>query len=537
MLRGRDQNEVTLQDRRMDSLARILDNNGSCVAVSILGEKFVIASNAIAQGQGGNQPSEIIDIFNFFKKTAEKTAVVADFNDAFRLSCSKARFGKVNTVLPNITDELCTIVIEQILRGDYSAVNQDLNKIYGSTYPFVLAELLKVHQDFLKLKASIEKEELTKEQMSAFSLNPVILRPEVPKKYDDPTRVVHAEVKILEHVVKEVRGGRLVKSKKGDAELYFGISKLCCLGCRTMIEAANGVFQEEKRAIGAEIFIKTRGRHDLDFDGWTCPMTFNSGYYNRSDKSREVKLKRAKSTGEPSDDPESIEYKIGKKSKEMFEKAEIQPKPRGISQTATKSDSESEDASREISDWSKKLGEKLAFLEKMKAYNVERAIEAIHLSLELYNSESFQAWYEGMPSGGGIGDMTQKFAQILSAMNQARNAQNKSDISAEEFIEILKNEELVSRKVFSAFTQFTLQQQSEKTVVRTGRDDRAASDFAATSQWRSTQTQHLSTQASLSGANAQRRIALNKEKEKEDDSEKEEDKDSSKRLGSGSANS
>lgn len=83
---------------------------------------------------------------------------------------------------------------------------------------------------------------------------------------------VHAEVQMLSHILSTYAKRFKEKSEKEPVPIYIGISKLCCLNCRSMVEAANEIFKKENLPV--TIFI--RGRHDLDFgDNWVCPLVKN----------------------------------------------------------------------------------------------------------------------------------------------------------------------------------------------------------------------------------------------------------------------
>jgi len=47
-----------------------------------------------------------------------------------------------------------------------------------------------------------------------------------------------------------------------DAEIYLGISRLCCFKCSWTLTAANKVLEQE------HVTIETRGKHDLWFNDW-----------------------------------------------------------------------------------------------------------------------------------------------------------------------------------------------------------------------------------------------------------------------------
>ena len=86
--------------------------------------------------------------------------------------------------------------------------------------------------------------------------------------------VVHAEMKLLSFLITNIDS--LIKKvlKEEKIVIYVSISRLCCLKCHSMLEAAQKVFQDKQ--VPVEIIF--RGQHDLDFSNWCAPKIFYKSY-------------------------------------------------------------------------------------------------------------------------------------------------------------------------------------------------------------------------------------------------------------------
>ncbi|MBP6103535.1 MAG: hypothetical protein KA508_00470 [Gammaproteobacteria bacterium] len=438
MQRNRIENkDVSLPERRMDSLARVLDFRGKCVAVSIVDGKLYVASNEIDRTRGIESKKDIKKIIEYFQKCANKSEITSEYREeTFLLINSKDRFGSVKRGM-YIPDGLSQIVVKQILSGDYSST-EELRRKHGAVYDYVLGEITWIYRQFLKLEQSIREEELTLEQMAALRSEPVVLETETIEG-------VHAEVKILGHLVSSIATMAPVGTQEASKNIYIGISKLCCLGCRTMIESANELLDceasrdkpyAEQLKDKPLMKIKTRGQHDLDFDNWECPSTFRAGYDYSATKSVRARSKKAVQ--------ETLEFAIGALSKERFDQLKVNTKLTNVRQESEASISDPDDSSKAIAEKLRTLKQHLVLLESMASHNMEDVIKATAVAIKLHQMSVFIEFYDVIPKTKNVQQMQQKFTDILQSFNRENPGQ---EVTPEFILIVLKNQELVGKKM------------------------------------------------------------------------------------------
>ena len=74
--------ELSIDQKRLDTLAKILECSSMCVAVTQLDGKFLITANEFNKNtkepDGNQQLNLIIEIMNFFKNIADKSTTSSD---------------------------------------------------------------------------------------------------------------------------------------------------------------------------------------------------------------------------------------------------------------------------------------------------------------------------------------------------------------------------------------------------------------------------------------------------------------------------
>ncbi len=274
-------------ERRLDSLARLLAvGSGSvCVAIAVFNKQLIIASNSFFAGanpprtgtrDNNEELRAIREILDYFRKVANGEDPSTDTRKAMfikicKMAKSKPRDEPYATLLG---DKRFEKLINALLSGQNPKISV-FKKEYDEAYADATAAYAVFHkllQAFTKSERSLiekrnlpDNEQLSDEYFQAFIAKPLILRIEQKQN-------VHAEVQILGEIVRAVEESRISSPQ----EIYVGISKLCCLDCRVMMEECVEVLQE--RGITLEV----RGHHDLSFkkgeSGWISPKQFSEGY-------------------------------------------------------------------------------------------------------------------------------------------------------------------------------------------------------------------------------------------------------------------
>ncbi len=163
----------------------------------------------------------------------------------------------------NISREIVDVIVAE-LSADTSLLDHPFKvSTYRDDSPataLVVSELKRIHRDLCKLENSIRDDDISTNLACLFKEH------EVLKIATQPG--VHAEVQLLEKIVSEYEKGSVLPHR-----INVGISKLCCLNCRTMLQAANQVFFEND----INITLVFQGQHDLSFK-WFPPSLFSKGY-------------------------------------------------------------------------------------------------------------------------------------------------------------------------------------------------------------------------------------------------------------------
>ncbi len=351
-------------------------------------------------------------------------------------------------------------IIEMILR------NQDLPLLeferqfreHAKGAGFLHAEFRKLYGDFLKVERSIQKKVsspsasrrendggMTDEQIVALRQYPVILRAEPPQKEPNSAvavaaaagkernaknqKPIHAEVQILSHLMDMIRRGEFKPS--GSVVLYIGISKLCCLNCRAMLEVANDVFKDNQ----INITLQTRGRHDLDFGAnWLPPKTFEVGYEAGSEGS-------------------SLEEKIGFMSKHRIDALKREKKPSGVSMVAVYSSSDDGDLHlAKISTQKELLKRQLELLQQLQRddqnITAENVISFINIAIKLHELDRFSLILEEKNVQGFLND--------LSSLARGLQEQGLS-VAPKIVLKVLQNPHLVGQEMSAHFKHFSLE--------------------------------------------------------------------------------
>jgi hypothetical protein len=282
-----DRTEKLLQDRegsrwkrRLDSIARLIENNSTCAAIAIEGNSFLIATNKeFPRGENTqDQGYLLIDaVMSYFKAVSAGIDNKEQFQAIFKQICDCAMSGL--QLLKYVREELGgDDFIQRILvsgqtqdfRGlrDYISENAELGhfpKDAGAAFVVCHALL----QDFNKVIKYIRdnKDKAPDDSPTArfiqaiknYNEKNIIDQLKLKDKVADTSKM-HAEMRLICLIDEKL------KNKEKEYENYIGISKLCCLDCHCIIHGIN-------QAAGYNNRIEIRGAHNVSHSGnWRAPF-------------------------------------------------------------------------------------------------------------------------------------------------------------------------------------------------------------------------------------------------------------------------
>lgn len=451
--------------RRMDSFARLLAAKSICAAVSIFNGELLLATNELYEKEKirdvKNQHFQSVqEIAQHFQKLVQNKE--SDKENVFIQICSPRRLTLKNSSY-KISEPSAKKIAINILGGSS-------NQLIGDSVPekdraaYVLADGLyrQVFRHFQKLESSVipeskshrlplapstpskeigisdqkliqSKGKLTEEQLAALTQGARILEVEVQN--------VHAEMRLLSHIVDQINRG-IFRKKPGQevTTIYIGLSKLCCLGCHKMLEAANKVFDQNRILL----ILEFRGHHDIDFPNWECPKLFLDGFYDGVFNKFSMN--------------HSLEYKIGLEGGKAITEALANSKgPSKVSMSPDKSDSEIEDSGRD---------QKLEALKRLYKQQSQKfssphpssqdkdsvdEIAKIALAIKLYELRSFNNLWKLAP-GLTDGAQPERRCELILAEYNTKAAETFSPvILKKDLLEVLQNPQFVGSFISQYF--------------------------------------------------------------------------------------
>jgi hypothetical protein len=253
--------------RRLDSLARVLEGRDECAAVCIdKYGKLIVASNSIDETSTTTHKtySTIDRTLKYFQKVARDEKIYKSRKTLLSDICMEAVKGTKNNPVDDVTKKLIRDILfdgEKLRKyKDIKTKVETFTPLYiernYSEYnrPRVFEAVLAIHtvgrhflkleqglkmttaeiksdidfgENFLKLKETLSSTDATK-GYTILKKGKVLKETEEGKEIK---KIKHAEMKILDHLRKEetspIEGA------------YIGISKLCCLDCHCVVEALN----------------------------------------------------------------------------------------------------------------------------------------------------------------------------------------------------------------------------------------------------------------------------------------------------------
>lgn len=438
-------------ERRWDALARMLSSESICIAISIVNKTIYIAANELHNKSQSNKINKSIKtIMNYFHKLANgEEFCLKERESVFKEICTLERLKRLTRqgeiFIPN---SLPQEIAESVLKHDQQEERPSVYKFMydqgrnAAAAGLAYGEWTKIYRDFSKLESSIkakvqgyaeqyeDEDLLTQDQLVALKSPYIILKNEISPGG------VHAEVQILSCIIDLIQNEKITVGKESPQTFYIGISKLCCLHCRTMIEATNIVLVKKN----IPIILETRGHHDLDFgDKWICPKIFANGY----DMDHVNNL-----------DP-LIDH-VGYLAKIQIEELIKEKKPRGISMEANQSASDTDsmgDAARiEILN---ALKRHLNFVTELdQEINTKKTIiDILLIAIDLHNLDSFISLWKEDPAHETKQDVINSMFAAVSAEFKSKTNHT---ITSEELLKILKDSSFVGKDISKYFKNMDL---------------------------------------------------------------------------------
>jgi hypothetical protein len=388
--------EYSASLRRLDTLARLLASHSQCVAVAISNDTLYITANELFKGSRDNNNKVFIgSVIEHYRKLANAETISPDErNEIFKSICSKQRFGKAS-----VPETISTGILNALLVNQVPNLTDFLNlyDINAGAAGLTWGIFIRLYRDFIKFEKSVKKEIGGEESFpkDISILNALLLSLKNKKTQiltEEPKSGVHAEVQMLSFLVKAIESGNIPT----DGSIYIGISKLCCMNCRVMLDTANEVFKEKN----IKVVLEFRGKHDLDFGKWLPPATFQAGFEQKKGQNEK-----------------SIEYQIGFRSKLKIDTLINKSKPSGVSMEASQSGSDTDIFEAELNENRKQeLKRQFAFLNSIYKIhgNIElkEALNVISVGLQIQDFAKFVTLQKHPPKIMDVENLLTSFLMI-----------------------------------------------------------------------------------------------------------------------------
>ncbi len=259
--------KIPVKQRRFDSLAWLLQGDNTCAASCFHDGKLLMSFNFCPQRTNlpsltfheelGTNFKNGCSIFTLIKSHLTLVARSSrEFVESVHSENSKNRFVAVGEIIKSDQDEgeiltfsmdiirrynahkkECQESLEQLASsaGSLSSFAKN-NKTYREAF---LRSLVKVTRSVRHSYISPNTAKaMDKDVVSAINTGNIeLITPQVkdyPNKDINPTREIHAEMILLNHLIE--KGGLQAEEK-----IYIGVSKQCCLACEIAIMAVNDV--------------------------------------------------------------------------------------------------------------------------------------------------------------------------------------------------------------------------------------------------------------------------------------------------------
>lgn len=244
--------EVSLINRRLDALARLLETNQICVAIryNATDQSLVISSNAIHQtSKETNQ--YISNISNMMMLLADHDASISEIIDKLSKYIAinfyqEKRFELAGTTLEALRQKVKNQLVELYKSGKQTKDWEQDTVCDDSLDESLLKHTSRLARDFLKLRKSIHN------LSHATGEGAAILK----AMRDNKTTLIKTGGKDEHAEMRQVYSIQDTPQKP-----YIGISKLCCARCALTVKVMD---------------VPTRGNHGRLFNRWGIPGFFQS---------------------------------------------------------------------------------------------------------------------------------------------------------------------------------------------------------------------------------------------------------------------
>lgn len=436
--------ELSAYQRRLDSLAQLLAARSECVAVCIVNQELYIAANEFFIGsktdnKGNANYAAIEEIMKYFQTLVRSKNQDNELRkNIFQTICSSARFKEASP-----GDAFVKKIADDVLEGKDLTIS-DIHNKYGKNSSIaakMYGEFVKLRKSFLKLEEScISPDPELKPLQASLSKDFKILK-------EENSTGVHAEVQILATVINLIEHKNYCTDdpKKGE-KIYIGISRLCCLHCRCMLETAN----EELKERHISTNFSFRGKHDLDFVGnWKSPSIFEQGYNSVRESSHPSRK------GDEDQLQATLASSIGKKAKETILQYLQKDKPVGISMEGSESDSEAEIDNININKQKSLLEQHLRLMQDMqKTEDFASGMRLISIALCMHNNDSFRQLYK-LGQDLPVEEKTRYLNAIVENLNNSKDfSDSQKTITLAELVKIIKKPNLVGDRLAREFQEY-----------------------------------------------------------------------------------
>lgn len=453
--------ELEAAQRRWDSFAKLLAGHSECVAVTIIGEKIYITANELHPAhkgeQGGNKTYiTIVAVMKYFQEIAKGIKRSAEEREVIfcKHICTTGRFKEA------AKPDLAKSIAKEVMTFKDPTISEIIKK-YSSDFDMasrMYSEFSVLYEDFLKLEEGLISDEpqykelkKTFEQLSESSI------------LSKEEKGTHAEMQMLAEIIES---GQL-KKMKPDQRVYIGISKLCCLGCRCMLEAANDAIKESK--------FLTRGRHDIDFpDNWKPPKKLKMGFDAFLENEMQTKLRSAQSKQSIMEEQKKdIAFIIGFKGHEAISscrkvkeeaKKVAEEKSDAVSMAASQSDSEPDaKIDHKITNFKQKLSEHLSFIKNIQksSSDSKEMVELTEIAINLHELQEFRDLLKRLDNRAGQASLGRAVLGLLTYYND----KYEKKLNKEILQKIVSIADLVGNELAQAYTAETQSTVSKKSFT------------------------------------------------------------------------
>ena len=393
-------------EKRLDALALLLERTFMCSAVSIIDEKIYIGLNSIHAGSTDGmkkKAEEFIDtVFGYFSDIAKNKKLP---DDKKRLETFSYIFSNRSGVEKSLGLRLAEAIFEdkrisniKLLKEFKDVPVETIGKahIWGDI----------VCRDFKKLEKFFLKDE--NQKTSFFQL----MKKGSYELLKEGKENVHAEMRILGHLLKKIINRDKSNKTQSDNEIYIGISKLCCLKCECMLNAAKETLEKSTYKITLDF----GGEHDLEKNWkWVPPSPFKG------------KIFSTRMTNQPDGIVRDIALLAKNK---MYKQKSQEEESKGVRQFRNLSSSEPS-TSRDSSVFGEEINiqEKILLLRDIINFNKSNKIESIeilNIGLKFFKKKDL---YEKLLSEVGESDLEEKSKNFETTCEELKlNSQKEEQI-------------------------------------------------------------------------------------------------------------